>query len=186
MARAGSSSAIGGQKMKYFVCIDDIERTVEVLAQGDGRYLCRLDDEEGVHVLTAQDAQRLHLITQDANAHPSISLDSKDLSMGGYRRRFRVESQRTRSLREATGASTDEKTDGLVVSPMPGRVVKNLVAEGDTVEAGQGVVVVEAMKMENELKSTSSGTITRLFANSGDLVEAGVPLVEITAFESED
>jgi biotin carboxyl carrier protein len=60
-----------------------------------------------------------------------------------------------------------------VTSPMPGKVIRLLVKAGDTVEAGQGVVVVEAMKMQNEIRSLKKGKIERMLANEGQTVNAG-------------
>ena len=54
------------------------------------------------------------------------------------------------------------------------------MAEGDRVTVGQGVVVIEAMKMENELKASIEGVVTKLYATDDDLVESGAPLIEIT------
>ena len=62
---------------------------------------------------------------------------------------------------------------------MPGRVVRVLVAPGDTVAARQGVVVVEAMKMENELRSPKAGTVKEVAVTPGTSVEAGRVLVVI-------
>ena len=66
-----------------------------------------------------------------------------------------------------------------VVAPMPGKVVRVLVEAGQQVEAGQGVVVVEAMKMQNELKSPKSGTVAELRAEPGATVNAGDVLAVI-------
>jgi biotin carboxyl carrier protein len=60
-----------------------------------------------------------------------------------------------------------------IVAPMPGKVVRLLVKAGDKVEAGQGLLVVEAMKMQNEIRSPKSGTVERLLAKEGQLVNAG-------------
>jgi biotin carboxyl carrier protein len=60
-----------------------------------------------------------------------------------------------------------------VVAPMPGKVVRLLVKAGDHVEAGQGLLVVEAMKMQNEIRSPKSGTIERVLAKEGQPVNAG-------------
>jgi biotin carboxyl carrier protein len=60
-----------------------------------------------------------------------------------------------------------------VVAPMPGKVVRLLVKAGDTVEAGQGLLVVEAMKMQNEIRSPKSGVVERLLAQEGQAVNAG-------------
>jgi glutaconyl-CoA/methylmalonyl-CoA decarboxylase subunit gamma len=67
----------------------------------------------------------------------------------------------------------------MVLSPMPGRVVKVLVAEGDQVEAGAPLIVVEAMKMENELVSARSGTVRKVHVARGQTVEGGARLVEV-------
>ena len=66
-----------------------------------------------------------------------------------------------------------------IVAPMPGRIAKVLVKVGDAVAAGQGVVVVEAMKMENELRSTRAGTVTEVPAVEGALVRAHTVLVVV-------
>jgi biotin carboxyl carrier protein len=68
---------------------------------------------------------------------------------------------------------------GIVRAPMPGRVVKVLVEPGARVEQGAGVVVVEAMKMENELSAPVSGSVERVLVTAGDAVERGAALVEI-------
>jgi len=68
---------------------------------------------------------------------------------------------------------------GNVQAPMPGRVLKVLVAEGERVEAGAGLVVIEAMKMENEIMAPSAGTVQRVLVRAGDAVERDALLVEL-------
>ncbi|MFN0169912.1 MAG: biotin/lipoyl-containing protein [Bryobacteraceae bacterium] len=77
----------------------------------------------------------------------------------------------------ATGRPAQGSQD--LRAPMPGKVVRVLVAEGDTVEAGQGVVVVEAMKMQNEMKSPKAGRLTSLAVKPGASVNAGEILATI-------
>lgn len=60
-----------------------------------------------------------------------------------------------------------------IVAPMPGKIVRILVKAGDTVELGQGLIVVEAMKMQNEIRSPKSGAIEKIVAKEGDAVNAG-------------
>ena len=71
-------------------------------------------------------------------------------------------------------------TSNRIVAYMPGRVVEFLVAEGDRVEPGQGVLVLEAMKMENEIQAESGGVVERFFVEEGQAVEGGDPLYEIS------
>jgi biotin carboxyl carrier protein len=66
-----------------------------------------------------------------------------------------------------------------LTAPMPGKIVKVLVAQGDQVEAGRGVLVMEAMKMENELKATRAGTIQEIKVKEGQAVEMGALLLVI-------
>jgi biotin carboxyl carrier protein len=96
----------------------------------------------------------------------------------GQRFYAKVESDRDRALSAALGQKASAG-EGLVTSPMPGRVLKVLVAEGDVVQQGAPVVVVEAMKMENELAAPIDGTVRRVFASAGQTVEGGAKLVEI-------
>jgi biotin carboxyl carrier protein len=60
-----------------------------------------------------------------------------------------------------------------IIAPMPGKVVRVLVKAGDAVEAGQGLLVVEAMKMQNEIRSPKSGAVERVLASEGQAVNAG-------------
>jgi len=75
-----------------------------------------------------------------------------------------------RSRRQASGAAHGVAK---LVAPMPGKVVRLLVAEKAEVQAGQGVLVVEAMKMQNELKSPKKGVVQRIVAAAGAAVNAG-------------
>jgi biotin carboxyl carrier protein len=84
-----------------------------------------------------------------------------------------------RTGRGGADVGAGARGDQAVVAPMPGRVVRVLVAAGDQVTARQPVVVVEAMKMENELRSPKAGTVTQVTAAEGMSVEAGAALLVI-------
>ena len=84
-----------------------------------------------------------------------------------------------RALSAALGSRGGGAAEGTVLSPMPGRVLKVLVAEGDVVEPGAALVVVEAMKMENELVSQRAGTVRKVHVAPGQNVESGARLVEV-------
>ncbi len=78
--------------------------------------------------------------------------------------------------RKAAGALAAEGRQN-VASPMPGKVVRILVAEGQAVKAGQGLIVVEAMKMQNEIKSPKDGAVVKISARAGSTVNAGETLI---------
>jgi len=96
----------------------------------------------------------------------------------GHRSYVRVVSDRLRAalLARGSGGGASEK---VVKSPMPGRVVKIMVAEGDEVVAGQGLIIVEAMKMENELKAKAAGTVATVHVKALDTVENGAKLITL-------
>jgi len=97
----------------------------------------------------------------------------------GHRFYAKVESERMRTLSAALGAKSGGPGDGTLVSPMPGRVLKILVAEGDEITAGHPLIVVEAMKMENELASGRDGKVLKIHVTPGQTVESGARLIEV-------
>jgi biotin carboxyl carrier protein len=93
---------------------------------------------------------------------------------------FRVDVADERALRLRAGATAFQVAGPFtVVAPMPGKVVRLLVKPGESVQEGQGLVVVEAMKMENELKSPKAGKVTQVFAREGAAVEANAKLLTV-------
>jgi biotin carboxyl carrier protein len=98
--------------------------------------------------------------------------------VNGFRFEIEVEDPRTWKRGGAALASGGLAT---LASPMPGKIVRVLAAVGDMVEAGQGVVVVEAMKMQNEMKAPRAGRVVTLSAREGASVSAGEVLATIAA-----
>ncbi|MGB8989910.1 MAG: acetyl-CoA carboxylase biotin carboxyl carrier protein subunit [Candidatus Sulfotelmatobacter sp.] len=86
--------------------------------------------------------------------------------------RFAAEVRDPRSLRGRTRAA-DDQGPKKIVAPMPGKVVRLLLREGDDVELGAAVAVVEAMKMQNEIKSPKKGTVQKILVTEGAAVNAG-------------
>ena len=84
-----------------------------------------------------------------------------------------------RAIRGAEEQESQVEHPEVVIAPMPGTIVDVKVEEGDSVEAGQGLVIVEAMKMENEVKADAGGCVQIIHVASGDAVEKGTVLVEL-------
>ena len=93
--------------------------------------------------------------------------------------RFSTVVRDPRSLRSRQKAGAAEEGVKKITAPMPGKVVRILAPAGTAVEAGQGVLVIEAMKMQNEMKSPKKGTIKKLTVKEGAPVEAGQVLAEV-------
>ena len=96
----------------------------------------------------------------------------------GHRSYVRVESDRQRAA-AAAAKHGGGGGDDLVRSPMPGRIVRVLVAQGDDVQVGQPLVVIEAMKMENELKSKRAGKVVEVLVAQGAAVEGNAKLLRL-------
>jgi biotin carboxyl carrier protein len=99
----------------------------------------------------------------------------------GYNVRLRGETIAV-ALSEGVTASTETRSpagNARLTSPMPGKVVRVLVAPGDSVQAGAALVVVEAMKMENELRALRGGQVLRVHVREGQTVEGGALLLEL-------
>jgi biotin carboxyl carrier protein len=145
-----------------------------VFAEVDGRRyeLTLRSPEAGVYLLIADGRVYECLVQRDAVeralAHVHVARSSYDIAL-------------TDPKRLRAGQSAGAQSDGTaqVVAPMPGKVVRVLVEQGASVEAGEGLVVVEAMKMQNELKSPRAGRVSQLHATAGATVNAGDMLVVI-------
>ena len=99
-----------------------------------------------------------------------------DVAVNGVTHQVVVKDPRRWTPGEGSGGSTGSQQ---VKAPMPGKVVKLLVHEGEEVEAGQGLVIIEAMKMQNEMKSPRAGTIANVKVAEGGPVAAGDVLVVV-------
>jgi biotin carboxyl carrier protein len=161
--------------MKYYVTIAGREVLVDLSAEPliDGqRVRAALSHLPGTAVRSLLlDSESRTLI-----ARPGPERGSWELLLAGRNVSAEVVDERTRAIRAMSGATEKEKPK-VISAPMPGLVVRINVQPGDTIHAGQGVIVVEAMKMENELKSPAAGRVARIHATVGQPVEKGAVLV---------
>ena len=158
---------------------------VEPLAGAPGRF--RVTWDETVRVVDARrlDAETLSLVLVEggSGSHQVRCVqagppDAVDVHVGGAVLRARVDDGRT-WLAGQGGAAGGAGGEGRVAAPMPGKITRILVQPGEEVSAGQAVVVVEAMKMENELGAPQAGRVADVQVAEGDPVDAGAVLVVI-------
>jgi biotin carboxyl carrier protein len=157
--------------MLYDVTIDGKNYRLD-LNHADGRWSCRLDGRELEvdAVLVRPDVLSLRIGNMAYEVKSERVANDLHLWVGSTR--FSAEVRDPRSLRGRTRAADDHGPRKIVAS-MPGKVVRLLVRSGDAVELGAGVAVVEAMKMQNEIKSPKKGTVQRVLVAEGAAVNAG-------------
>lgn len=163
--------------MEYLVTVEDREFVVDV-DESDGRLAVSLDgtdlqvDLEAVRssLLSAIiDGRQIELEVETVQGQYELSIDGDVY---------------TATVRDARGARfegirrvSQQSGETVVKAPMPGLVVAVEVAPGETVDLGQGLLILEAMKMQNELRSPSSGRVREVHVSKGEKVEKGDPLL---------
>ncbi len=170
---------MAGKTVRYWATVKGRKEPAEVDLQplGEGRYALTLNGTR--HEIDAlaleHGAVSMILDGQSTGVEFEEQGDEVAVLVKGQVVRVDVADERRRRLRAAAaGFSVEGKQT--IVAPMPGKVVKVLVKAGDEVAEGQGLVVVEAMKMENELKSPKAGKVTEVMAKEGQAVEMNAKL----------
>ena len=164
--------------MKYVVQLNDERKAVTLGADGvryeDAAPLdAELSDIEGSPIRMLKIGTRVYrVVVQRRQGRGRYTL-----WIDGYRFEAEALDERTRAIRDLSAASTGPVGPAPVRAPMPGLVVRVNVKVGDAVQAGQGLVVMEAMKMENELRATAAGTVRSVEVTPGTAVEKGALLV---------
>ena len=124
-----------------------------------------------------------HLVFDDRSASFAVIPDGQGrwtLLDQGEAVEVEVLDERTRHIRNLVGAGKSQARGGTMKAPMPGLVVRVLVEPGQVVTTGMGLVVLEAMKMENELKAAAAGVVEAVAVKPGQAVEKGQVLVTLT------
>src|SRR5579864_3498701 len=157
--------------MTYDISIDGKQYRLD-LEQVDGRWACRVDGREvDVDAVLAR-PNVLSLRIGNRAYEVKCERVGGEMHVWVGSQRFAAEVRDPRSLRSRVRA-VDEHGPRKLIAPMPGKVVRVLVSQGTAVEAGAGVLVVEAMKMQNEVKSPKKGTIQKILVSEGAAVNAG-------------
>jgi biotin carboxyl carrier protein len=173
------------QRQGYRIRVGEREHEVEVEVDTSGERRILVDGqafevaEAGAHALRVspdQDEHRPQLeVTLAGEPRPT------EAWIEGDRVRIEVRTEQEARLADALGKGASGSGSGSLTAPMPGRVVKILVSEGEVVEHGAPAIIVEAMKMENELHAPTTGVVRSVAVGEGDTVEAGQVLVDIEA-----
>ena len=166
--------------MRYHAILNGEEHLVDVTPR-EGKYRLSIDGREilvdAVHLQGA--AISIVAGTRSARCDIEPGKDGQlSVLVGDDLHRVTLLDERRLRLQRATGKFSAEGPQR-VDAPMPGKIVRVMVKVGDEVAEGQGLVVVEAMKMENELRSPKAGKVTELHAVNGAAVESGAKLVVI-------
>ena len=165
--------------MVYEVLIAGRTYRVE-LTRGKLGYTCRLDNREVVLESVTAEREVLWLLLGGRSyevRRQAGSNGAMHLVIRG--RRYAAEVSDPRAFRGRRVTVGKDAGPLRLVAPMPGKVVRILKAEGDAVEPGEGVVVVEAMKMQNEIRSPRKGVVRKILAAAGTAVNAGEGLAVV-------
>jgi biotin carboxyl carrier protein len=161
---------------RFTALVGEETHAVELLPLGEGRYRIAIDGR--VHLVDGRETApgTFSLLLEHAAAEVSVSRRGDEFSVvvAGRTHRLRLldERQRRRRTHDAAGDGVRE-----VRAAMPGKVVAVLVEPGARVERGQGLLVIEAMKMENEIAAPRAGSVAEIRVRPGQPVEAGEILV---------
>ena len=158
--------------MTYEVSIDGQDHRLD-LTRIEGGWQCRLDGREVALDAVLARPDVLSVLIDGKAFEIKRERSANDLHLWVGSARYAAELRDPRSLRSRRGAASGEQGARKLIAPMPGKVVRVLAREQTQVEAGQGVIVVEAMKMQNEIRSSKEGLLKKLMVQPGSNVKAG-------------
>ncbi len=164
--------------MIYEVTVAEKVYRVE-LVRTEQEWKCKLDGRElPLDVISAQDGM-LSLLLQGKSYEVKQETVGAESSVVVGQERFSASVRDPRSFRSRRRAGASEQGVMKIKAPMPGKIVRILAPAGSQVEMGQSVLVIEAMKMQNELKAPKNGVVKKINIAEGAAVEAGQALAEV-------
>jgi biotin carboxyl carrier protein len=164
--------------MRLLLTINGVETHIDILAPAPGcRFQMGHSAQRNANVETPEPG--VYSVLMDGRSYDACVEETAAglvVSVRGFRFEIEARDPRRWSRKSTGGGGAGVQT---ITSTMPGKVVRVLVAPGGAVDAGQGLVVVEAMKMQNEMKAVRGGKVLRVAVKDGDTVTAGEVLVTI-------
>ncbi len=158
--------------MKIGIQLDDAAHMVE-LSRAEDKLQCAIDGIAVEADCVELTAGIYSILLGEISLEVSVEPLGEELRVAVNGREFCARVRDPRKWQRNHSAAATSEHHQNVVAPMPGRVVRVLVAAGEAVKAGQGIFVVEAMKMQNEVRSPKAGKIERLLVQEGQSVNAG-------------
>lgn len=165
--------------MRYMVDVNG-ERVSLALEEGGVRlggefFHTHLADLEGTPIRLVTIGGEVHRVA----VRRGEGRGAYSLWIDGHRYQVEALDERTRAIRDLTSGAAAPQGPRPLVAPMPGLIVRIHVREGERVATGQALIAMEAMKMENELRSTTDGIVRRVLIVQGQAVDKGTVLVEL-------
>jgi biotin carboxyl carrier protein len=158
--------------MTYEISVDGKTYRLE-LNKVEGRWKCTLDGEDVEVEAVIARPNVMSIIIGGTAYEVKRERTATDMHYWVKSARFAVDVRDPRSLRSRRAKGGGVEGPQKLLAPMPGKIVRVIAAAGQEVEAGQGVLVIEAMKMQNELKSPKKGVVKQLLVAEGASVTAG-------------
>jgi len=164
--------------MKYITTYENHEYLIEII---DDHHLA-IDGTLYPFDFQSMSENTVYSLLLDNQSYEALVYPSDELwnvLLRGSQYSFLVEDEREKRLRSSLGGNIAEKIDFHLKAPMPGLIVSIPVKEGQMVAKGDVLVVLESMKMQNELRSPRSGRVSRVRVNLGDSVEQRMTLLSV-------
>ena len=171
--------------MKYITTVNGKEYTIEI----DQEAKILVDGEEyAINFQQLPEGGTLSLLINNRSLEAIVdqSDDMYEVLIHGELYTVQVQDERSYRLAQARSTLVEDAGTMSINSPMPGLILDVLVAEGDRVQKGDKVVILESMKMENELRAGRDGQVTRVFVQPGDSVDKNEELATIGDIEDDD
>jgi biotin carboxyl carrier protein len=164
--------------MKFTIELNGKSRAVE-LTRGEKGFSCSIDGKSVEADIAEVSSGRYSILIGGRSLEVRITpaQDALSATVGGHEYSLKVRDPREWRRKHHGAAASEGRQQ--IVAPMPGKVIRILAKAGEKIEAGQGVVVVEAMKMQNEVRAPKAGQVEKIFVAEGQSVNAGDALATI-------